>query len=91
MILGSHIRLSHPISIGKNSVYATKERSYIYRQASSPYYGSVAGNPFDQVLCLGSVLCSTDRIATDEGDPDNSHVGVRLVFTVIGIKIWKSN
>jgi hypothetical protein len=57
---GSDIWLSHPIRIGKNSIYATKKRSKIYGQASSHYYGSVAGNPLDKVLCLGSILCPTD-------------------------------
>jgi hypothetical protein len=87
---GPYIRLSLPIRIGKNYVYATKERSWVYRQASSHYYGSVAGNPFDQVLCLGSILCSTDWIVTDERDPGDSHVSACLYFIYIVIGSRKS-
>ena len=80
LITGPYIRLSDPIRIGKSNVYTTKERSWVHRQASSHYYRSIAGNTFDQVLCLGSVLRSTDWIVTDEGSPDDSYVSVCLIF-----------
>ena len=80
MFTGPYIRLSHPIRIGKTNVYATQERSQVYGQTSSHYYGSVAGNPFDKVLRVGSVLCSANWISKEQGDPDDSHVSVCLIF-----------
>jgi hypothetical protein len=87
MIPGSDIWLSLPIRIGNANVHATKERSKVYRQAGSYYFGSAAGNPFDKVLCLGSILCPTDWIVTDEGDQDNSDVSVRLYKFLLPVRL----
>jgi hypothetical protein len=96
-IIGPFARLSRPICFSEDNVYETEEMPCIHRQTNSYHYGSVARNPFDQVLCLGRLLCSTDWVIKVEGSPGDSDVSVCLYFycswcwkvELTGVLVWQ--